>query len=387
MEKIVRTMMQLIACEVCGRETDNTLPVLGEAELTRLYRLSKAHDLAHLAGDVLIRNDLIPDGEIKEKFEKQLMMAVLRYERSNYELLRLKPLFNEAGIPFLPLKGSVLRQYYPEPWMRTSCDIDILIHEEDLDRAITLLEGAPGYRAESRQSHDVGLYAPSGVHLELHYTLLEDHVVGDADKVLETVWARCEPEAELPCCYRMPDALFYYYHIVHMVKHFQIGGCGVRPFLDIWVMKHRSGMRTDGCDALLRDAGLDIFAAEAERLSRVWFEGGEHSELSRQMERYLLGGGVYGSVENRVAVQQVKEGGKFRYLLSRIWLPYRELKYQYPSLEGRRWLLLFYEIRRWCRLMTRDGARRGAQELKLNSATDQESQNDTKRMLSLLHLE
>ena len=33
----------------------------------RLYKLSKAHDLAHLVGDALIKNDLIENDEIKEK--------------------------------------------------------------------------------------------------------------------------------------------------------------------------------------------------------------------------------------------------------------------------------------------------------------------------------
>ena len=48
------------------------------------------------------------------------MIAIYRYEKINYELNRLRSALNEAQIPFIPLKGSVLRQYYPEPWMRTS---------------------------------------------------------------------------------------------------------------------------------------------------------------------------------------------------------------------------------------------------------------------------
>ena len=86
----------------------------------RLYKLSKAHDLAHLVGDALIKNDLIGNDEIKEKYQKQVMIAIYRYEKINYELNRLRSALNEAQIPFIPLKGSVLRQYYPEPWMRTS---------------------------------------------------------------------------------------------------------------------------------------------------------------------------------------------------------------------------------------------------------------------------
>ena len=50
----------------------------------------------------------------------------------------LKEALEKAEIPFLPLKGSVIRKYYPEPWMRTSCDIDLLIHKEEADNVVNL---------------------------------------------------------------------------------------------------------------------------------------------------------------------------------------------------------------------------------------------------------
>ena len=40
----------------------------------------------------------------------------------------------KAQIPFVPLKGSVIRKYYPEAWMRTSSDIDVLVHKEDVEK-------------------------------------------------------------------------------------------------------------------------------------------------------------------------------------------------------------------------------------------------------------
>ena len=138
METIIRTMMDLIAGEVCGKAV-TAVPDLPEDAQIRLYRLSKAHDLAHLVGNALIRQDRITDGELKAKFEKQIMVAVYRYEKINHELQRLCRTLNEAKIPFIPLKGAVIRQYYPEPWMRTSCDIDILVREEQVEEAARLL--------------------------------------------------------------------------------------------------------------------------------------------------------------------------------------------------------------------------------------------------------
>ena len=120
MEKIIHAMMDLIASEVCDRTGDKSQYELTDEELAKLYKLSKSHDLAHLVGDALTKNNLIGDGEVKAKFQRQIMLAVYRYEKINYELGRLRKVLNEAKIPFIPLKGSVLRKYYPEPWMRTS---------------------------------------------------------------------------------------------------------------------------------------------------------------------------------------------------------------------------------------------------------------------------
>ena len=60
---------------------------------------------------------------------------------------------------------------------------------------------------------------------------------------------------------------------------------------------------------------------------------------------------MYGTTQNRVAVQQVKKGGKFRYLLSRVFVSYKELAIKYPSLEKNKWLFPFYQVYRWLDLL------------------------------------
>lgn len=386
MEKTIRTMMDLIASEVCGKNIDKSQYTLTDEELAKLYKLSKSHDLAHLVGDALIKNDLIGDGEIKAKFQKQIMLAVYRYEKINYELGRLRKVLNEAKIPFIPLKGSVIRQYYPKPWMRTSCDIDILVHESDLERAVALLVDKLAYKRESKGSHDISLFSDYGVHLELHYSLIEENRVGNIESVLQDVWKKADPVAEA-FEYVLSDEMFYYYHIAHMAKHFVYGGCGVRPFLDLWVLNHCAPFDHENRSAILAEGRLLTFAAEVQALSEVWFGNAEHTDITRQMQNYLLKGGVYGTTKNRVSVQQVKRGGKFRYAISRIWLPYDTLKFHYPSLVGKRVLLPFYEVRRWFKLLFCGGVKRSVNELRLNSSATNEEQTETKEMLSKLEID
>ena len=152
MNGVTQTMFNCIKYEICRQIEKIVLPEVSVRFLSELYRLSKAHDVAHLVGDALNKSGVFENlpadldeneraaiSKVKEKFDEQIFTAVYRYENINYELERLKETLEEAKIPFIPLKGSVIRKYYPEPWMRTSCDIDILVREEDLNLAVRTL--------------------------------------------------------------------------------------------------------------------------------------------------------------------------------------------------------------------------------------------------------
>ena len=105
--------------------------------LEAMFEISKVHDVLPIVSDTLYKNGLRPKGEeITQKFQKQQMVALNRYMNIENEQQKLYKLFSSNAITFIPLKGSVIRQYYPQPYMRTSCDIDILVREEDLDRAV-----------------------------------------------------------------------------------------------------------------------------------------------------------------------------------------------------------------------------------------------------------
>ena len=101
--------------------------------LPALIKLAKLHDLEHLLALGLRQNHQQPEAAKAQK--KGMFLAVLRQQRQEDALKSLCDALEAGKIPFIPLKGSVLRQYYPEPWMRTSCDIDILVKQEDAQRA------------------------------------------------------------------------------------------------------------------------------------------------------------------------------------------------------------------------------------------------------------
>lgn len=317
--------------------------------LEQVYALAKKHDLAHLAGQALAKLGLLGKDEISDKFRKHTMVAVRRYMLLQNALLQLCAAFEKAQTPFIPLKGSVLRDVYPESWMRTSGDIDFFVHEEDLQTLHTLLTETLQYKHNGQWGTEITYISPTGVHFELHYGILEECENPDTEGVLKTVWDVVTPAPGCKFQMVMPDAFFYFHHMAHMGKHFLEGGCGIRPVMDIWVLQNRMSHDREQRNALLETGGLLGFAREMENLSSTWFLQAAADANTRQLERYLLDGGVYGTVENKVKVQQGKQGGRFQYILSRIFVPYSTMKNIYPVLQRHKWLLPVMEVWRWLR--------------------------------------
>ncbi len=379
MEHPIDGMIRWIGNEACGINIEIQKGVsLSEEELQDLYRRSKSHDLAHLVGSALFRHGLLPAGsEWTARFKKQMMLAMFRYEQSQASLEELCAALEEAEIPFLPLKGSVLRQFYPAPWMRTSCDIDILVHETDLERASNWLAEKLSYRVEQTGSHDLSLFSPNGLHVELHYHLMEDGIAQRSREVLEQVWDAAELKQGARYHYELRDPMFYFYHIAHMAKHFEIGGCGVRSFLDLWVMEHRVPHDTEARDRLLEEGGLLTFANVCRAVSEAWFSEKEADALAQQVQAYILVGGTYGNAENQVAMQQSKQGGRFAYAWSKIFLKYDVIKFHYPILIKHKWLLPFMQIRRWGKLLFCGGVKRSVRVLRLNQSISKTDADQT----------
>lgn len=366
-EQLIHTMLLLIRAEVCGIALPKTVREgISPEMLPKLYTLSKTHDMAHIVADALGKLGVSFEDEIGKKFKKQYLAALYRYRCSEYELSRITELFEREGIRHVPLKGAVLRNHYGEPWMRTSCDLDVLINEQDLDRATQALVEALEYDNRGRAAYDVQLFSPSGVHVELHYGLKEDSRIPSSAAVLEAIWEHTASRQEGSFLFAMSDEMFYFYHVAHMAKHFETGGCGIRPFLDLWVLERRVEHDRARRDELLEKGGLLTFANVCREVAFSWFEDAEPRETGRAMQDFILRGGVYGSVDNRVAVQRNRRTGKFAYALSKIWLPFDSLKYQYPVIKKHKWLTPLMQIRRWLRIVLRGKVNRSLRELNVN---------------------
>lgn len=368
---VTELLFGLIRYEICGAALPDGINTLTDETLAELYEIAEKQDIAHLTADALIKNGLIDkNSEIGQKFYRSLVLSVYRYENINAALNDLCAFLEQQKIPFIPLKGAVIRKYYPEEWMRTSTDIDVLVHAEDLEKTLDVLQ-QNGYTLKCRTSHDVTLNAKNGVHIELHFRLLENFYLENSNHILENPWKFAAPHNG--CVFRadLTDEMVYFYHIAHMAKHLVNGGCGIRFFIDTFLL-NRENCNREKREKLLADGALSVFEQTVTHLTDVWFGGAPHSALSADLENWILSAGIFGDIDNYVAIRR-NDSSKFKYVFSRLFLPYNKLKLYYPRLEKYPFLLPFYHIARIIRHIKNGRLKYSSNELKKSLNDNQNS--------------
>ena len=331
-----------------------------------LYSLADRHDMAHIIFSSLYKCGIKNDDAVYFKLDQKAIMSVYRNEQIKYAFAQICDTFDQSSIPYIPLKGSVIHPYYPQESMRTSCDIDILVKEENLEPAIDAL-CKNGFRCAERNYHDVSLFSPANIHLELHFNIQEN--IDNLDAVLRDAWQYAKPTVGSQ--YRFTDEFFVFHMFAHMSYHFLGGGCGIKSLMDIWIMEHKMGITYECAKELLEKAGVYKFAAEISKLSEICFSGEPKDEFSDTILSYIFSGGVYGTSHNKIAVKKSQSKSTLLYAFQRLFLPYKTMVFLYPVLKKMPFLLPFCWIARLCKMLFGGKARHTIRELKtVNNVSD-----------------
>lgn len=178
----------------------------------------------------------------------------------------------EAQVPYILLKGICLKESYPEPALRTMCDMDILVHTEDypaIDRIAKEMQAVSGHSDGNHRNFTF----PGGIAVEFHPNFLHHETpVGTG---INPGWQYAGEEGNLT-----PEG-FYLNTVCHLANHFVVGGVGVRFALDVWVNRHlrKPAFNRETVEAELSRFGLLEFAHNIEDLAELWFGRGEETPL------------------------------------------------------------------------------------------------------------
>ena len=267
--------------------------------------------------------------------------SVFEYVQRSAALQQISALFDQAGIPYIPLKWAVLCRLYPEPYLRSSCDLDMLVHEDDIEQAVSVLENRTAFTVLRKSYHDISLLNAT-IHLELHFSIKEN--MESIDELLKKAWDFTSPSGNGQQYDFTPE--YQIFHVItHMLYHFLHGGIGIRPFLDLWLLRHKTEYDENIVRAMCSECGILLFYEECCRLAEVWMGREEETETSRMLEEFCLAGGIFGTEQFKNAARQRKRRG-MGYIISRVFPPAYQVKEFYGDETEKKHRLLYYYLKR-----------------------------------------
>ena len=353
-------LLYLMACALQGVSAREK--VLADADLKQLLIMARKHSVASMVCMALEKTAIFANAD--EAAKKQWLEAKNKAIRKNMLLdAERKAILHELeiqGIWYMPLKGSILKDWYPKPGMREMADNDILFDPSGRKQVREIFQNR-GYKTISfrKLNHDE-YEKPPIYNFEMHVSLFYG-MYKELTKQYENVKERLLPVDGTAYQFAFTPEDFYVFALAHAHKHYSHSGTGVRTLADIYVLDRHLGdiMDRDKVEQKLTQLGI----AEYEQHSRVLAEKlfsavrplaeTELTEDEKEMLLYYCDATTYGTVDtcvnNRLLeLQEYSEDitlrTKLKYCCVRLF-PGREFcKFAYPFVYKHPWTLPFFWV-------------------------------------------
>ncbi|MDD6490474.1 MAG: nucleotidyltransferase family protein [Clostridia bacterium] len=357
-------LIYLISCALRGAEAEES--VLNGVNLENLFVLAQNHTVSAMVCMVLEKTEVFVQAD--PTVQKQWSDARNKAVRKNMLLdVARKTLMDEMeneGIWHTPLKGSILKDWYPQYGMREMADNDILFDETKCEQVKEIFL-KHGYFVESfnKGNHDV-YQKPPIYNFEMHRSLFSESNYEDLAEKYADVKEKLIPDENKKYQFHFTPEDFYIFVMAHAYKHYSDGGTGIRTLADIYVMNHRSVqlMNRDYVEGELKALGILDYEENSRLLSEKIFDSDKPiSEITltdneQEMLLYQLGVGTYGTFENliknklnsmRTDNKPISGFTKFRYCIKRLFPGRKWCKDRYPFVYKHPYIMPVFWVWRW----------------------------------------
>lgn len=329
-------LIYLVSCVVNGERPDKKR--CDGMELKKVYSVALRHALSVCASLALESVVELPEYFIEAKYKAIRRLAL--YEKERQTLLKM---FEDTGIWYLPLKGIVLKNYYPKTSMREMSDNDILVDNNMLSDGKKIMQDL-GYDCVKfgKIHHDVYKKAP-GLCFELHRTLFEKNNAPDIYDYYLDIKDKLIKDDKSKFGYHMTNEDFYIYIVCHLYMHYKYSGIGLRSLLDLYVFNMRFGQALDReyLVAELKKLGLLDFEHDVAELAGKTFSCCGLSESENKELLFFIDSNSHGSFENHLAKNLQNDDSantKLKYILRRLFPSEKVLESHFPVVYRHRYL-------------------------------------------------
>lgn len=339
-------MLYLSACAVNGIKPDPEY--IAHINSKKLFQMCEYHSLT-----AIVCAALESAGVYDKKFMEVKAKAIRKNLLLDAEREKICGFLEQNGIWYIPLKGVILKEFYPNIGMRQMSDNDILFDAYyRSDVSSFMKKRGYHFKGDNGAHCDEWLKEPVynfEMHLNLFVKSREDfyhYYKNVKERLVKANGKKYE--------YRFLDEDFYIYMTAHAYKHYSAGGTGLRSLLDYYVYLKQKEKQLDWNYIIRELEKLKISEFEMqirETAQKAFLPDSELSETEQEILSFMLFSGTYGTQTNVIKSRIRKMNVKNRksYLLKRLFPDIEFYRTYYPTAAKYPFLIPFA----WCHRIIR----------------------------------
>lgn len=321
--KEAKSLLEIVKCFLLEKDWALNCDIDEE----KLYHLAKINKLSNFLENWAQK--YCKSEKIKAQIEKDYNTQIVKDTNQNIEIENLLNTLEENKIKTLVVKGVLMKNLYPQNYMRQMCDIDILVEPNNFKKATRILRDMGFKKFYDFEKHLIFTKSPFIV-VELHRRLvLKKDVIGY--EYFNNVWPLCMNYKNYKNIYQLDIHNAYVFCILHLLIHFRFTGITVKDILDVYLYNetYKDTLNYDTLNKVFQDLGILDFAENIKNIAYKWF-GTVQFDDSDEVENFIFKGK---NLNNRVNYSIQENNGKLNFFIQLLFPKMEIMREKFPVLK------------------------------------------------------
>lgn len=318
-----KSLLEIVKCFLS--EKDCILN--GNINEEKLYSLAKINNLSNFLENWAQKS--CKSEKIRNEIEKDYNTQIVKDTNQNIEIEKILNTLEENKIKTLVVKGVLMKDIYPQNYMRQMCDIDILVESNNFKKATRILKNLGFKKFYDFEKHLIFTKSPFIV-VELHRRLvLKKDVIGY--EYFNNVWPLCRNYKSYQNIYQLDIHNAYVFCIIHLLIHFKFTGITVKDVLDVYLYNetYKDVLNDAILNRIFQELEILDFAKNMKHIAYKWFETEKINDFD-EVEAFILKGR---NLNNRVNYSIEKNDGKLNFFIQLLFPKMEIMREKFPVLK------------------------------------------------------
>lgn len=263
-------------------------------------------------------------------WRKYYYQAYLINEKFDAIGKKIKDIFDANNIDHIFLKGYELRKLYPKPWLRQMGDIDVLVREDDFEKASKLLSDNDFIFDHQIEYHSEFKF--DNYSIELHNKLVsnKENLFDFFSNPFKASTKYDKHSFKIDLHYNVT------YLINHYIKHLK-SGAGIRELCDFYLLLNENEIDDSLILSNLKLTNNEKFWDTILTVLHYIFNFNKYpykpNEHVKRLLNYSIEAGIHGFGKNNNRIKNEflsSKQSKFIFLLKKLFIPLKTLFKIYP---------------------------------------------------------